>query len=110
MPERTHVLEVLRDRHIRVQRNRLRQVADPSPDLERLVDHVETGDFGVSLAGRHETRQDPHRRRLAAPLGPRSGTSRGRLKVRYDGRMDAVVFRQAAVGIMVCADPGGASG
>ena len=62
--------QVLHDRHVGVERRRLRQIAGPALGLDRLVEHVEARDDRLALRGRHVAGQDAHRRRLARAVRP----------------------------------------
>ena len=61
--------EVLPTGQQRVQRGVLRGHADVAPHLAGLLHHVEAGDRPPAGVGEGEGGQDPHRRRLARPVG-----------------------------------------
>src|SRR5262249_17197209 len=56
------------DRHVTVERHVLGEVADPTADLQRLLEHVVTRDPGCPARRRHEAGEDPHGRRLAGAV------------------------------------------
>ena len=66
------VAQVLRDAHLVVERDVLRQVADLPADLERLVEDVVPGEARPAAGGGEEGREDPHRRGLARPRWDRA--------------------------------------
>ena len=90
-------IEILDDAHVGIERRRFRQVAGAPLGLERLVEDVEPGDNRLAFGGRHEPRQDPHRRRLAGPVGAEKAEDFAALDAEADivDRGDAAVaFRE----------------
>ena len=64
-----HERQKLAARELRVQIGRLREIADTTLDLARLVEHVEAGDVCGATARPHQARQHADRGRLAGPVG-----------------------------------------
>src|ERR1700693_1028870 len=69
--ERRAIIEVLGHAHVIVERNTFRHVAEARPGLERLLEHIETGDRRPTRSRRHETGENPHRSRLARTVRPK---------------------------------------
>ncbi len=61
--------QVFHDAHVGIERRRFRQIAGAALGFDRLVEHVEAGDDGFAVRGRHVAGQDPHRRRLTGAVG-----------------------------------------
>ena len=61
--------QVFDDRHVRIEGRRFGQVAGPLLGLDRLFEHVETGDNCFSGRGRHVAGQNAHGCRLAGAVG-----------------------------------------
>ncbi len=61
-------VEVLDDGHVRVERRRFRQVAGAPFCFDRLIEHVEAGDDGLAVGGRHVAGENPHGGRLAGAV------------------------------------------
>ena len=53
------------DRHVRIERRRLRQIAGAALGFDRLVEDVEARDDRLAFRGRHVAGQNAHGRRLA---------------------------------------------
>ncbi len=93
--QRAHEGQVIEDRHFRIERDRLRQVADALANLQRLVDDVKSGDAGRSRGRRHISGQDAHSRGFAGTIGTQKTDDLTLLGVEADalqGRMRAVIF------------------
>src|SRR5260221_540504 len=61
-------IEVFADFHLGVERRRLRQGADMTLHVERLLEHVKPADRGLTLSGWKEASQDAHRGGLPGPV------------------------------------------
>src|SRR5437016_8752036 len=61
-------VQVRRDAEVPVERDALREVADPPADLQRLAEHVVSRDLRRPARGGHEAGEDAHRRRLPRPV------------------------------------------
>ena len=78
-----------------IERGSLRQIADASFDLERLLKAIIASDPRDSLGGRHEAGQDPHSCGLAGSVGTEEGQHLAlahREGNPFDGRMIPVTF------------------
>ena len=63
-----HEVEITTHRHIAVEGDCFRQVADVLPHFERLLDHVEPGERSAATGRRHIARQDAHGRRFPGAI------------------------------------------
>src|SRR5262249_24476790 len=62
-------IEIILNAHVGIKRGRLGEITYAAPHFERIVEHVETGDFRGSRSCGHESRQDSHRRGFACAVG-----------------------------------------
>ncbi len=89
--------QVVRDRHVGVERRRFRKVAGSPLGLDRLLEHVVAGDDRFSVCGRHVAGQHAHRRRLAGAVGSEEPENLPALRLEahvIDGRDRAVSLRE----------------
>ena len=87
--------QVLAHGHVRIERRRFRQVAGAPLGFERLLEHVEAGDGGLALGGRHVAGDDAHRGGLAGAVGAEKSEDFARLGAKthiVDGRDRAVML------------------
>ena len=68
--ERGAIIEILGHAHVVIERNVFRHVTEMRARLERLLENIEAGDGGAPGSGRHEARQNAHRRALARAVRP----------------------------------------
>ena len=61
-------LQILAHRHLGIERRRFRQIAGAALGLDRLVEHVESGDDRLAFRRRHVAGQNAHGRRLAGAV------------------------------------------
>ena len=64
----SHVVQIVRNRHIQVQRHRFGQISDVPTCIERVGNDVVPGDYRVATGRWRVSSQHTHRRRLASPV------------------------------------------
>lgn len=88
--------QILRDRQFLVDRRRFREIPDLPLHLQGLISTVEPCYACRAFCRGHETGQNPHRRRLAGPVGAKKGqhfSLRDRKGDTINGRVMAVPLR-----------------
>jgi hypothetical protein len=77
-------VEVLEAREVLVDRGVLPRQADPRAQRGRLLHHVEPRDAGAAGVGDEQRGEDPHRGRLARPVGAEQAEHRALLHLQVD--------------------------
>src|SRR5207248_10402220 len=88
-----HKRQVFPSSHLKIERRRLGEIADALFDLERRLQHIKSGNCCGSRTRWQETRQHPHRGRLAAAIGPQKSDD----LAFFDLKRDVIHSRVASV-------------